>query len=142
MSADEWLVSVVVIRTVCCCDILQKCVFIQNFTEMDKTREKVAENFVDAVSATVSKIRILTHSSKSKISLNWNWTKSESLWNGQCEIVWFASTSGVFGRNKRVKIRECEIFRGKEDQRKRNNTTKISDENDNYDERWRHVFEL
>lgn len=72
MSADEWLVSVVVIRTVCCCDILQKCVFIQNFTEMDKTREKVAENFVDAVSATVSKIRILTHSSKSKISLNWN----------------------------------------------------------------------
>lgn len=132
MSADEWLVSVVVIRTVCCCDILQKCVFIQNFTEMDKTRGK----------ATVSKIRILTHSSKSKISLNWNWTKSESLWNGQCEIVWFASTSGVFGRNKRVKIRECEIFRGKEDQRKWNNTTKISDENDNYDERWRHVFEL
>lgn len=62
MSADEWLVSVVVIRTVCCCDILQKCVFIQNFTEMDKTRGK----------ATVSKIRILTHSSKSKISLNWN----------------------------------------------------------------------
>lgn len=42
---------------------------------------------------------------------------------------------GLFGRNKPVKMRECEIFRGKEDRRKRNNTTKISDENDNYDER-------